>query len=301
VEVLTRSQARRFLQAARIFRADVGDGSPLVPDDQQLLPPVLTPVRQPTVLDLITIGGTNRDLVKWTKQVLRTNNAAPKAYGSASNKSRYTFEQKSSEVKRVPHHVVADKGNLADEEEFRTIIEGELVEDLKLAVEDLISAGDGLGQNFEGFYETADIGSQPRGSDSSADAAHKAMTVVRVRLEREPTAWGIHPLDFEAFWLEKGTDGHYLHHRGPQESGVKTMWGLPAVISTAFTEDQPLVADWARAATLWMRAGVTVAASDNVDDFFLEGLVAIQAELRAAFAVRQPLAVCEVTDFSASS
>lgn len=299
VEVLSRDQAKRILRAGSgdMFLADAGDGAELVPIDQQLIPPVPIPVRMPRVLEMITIGQTDSDTVTWTRQTTRTNAAAPTAFGTAAPKSRYEWERNTSNVRRIPHHVVADKGNLADQGQFQTIIEGQGIEDLRLEVEDQVLSGDGTGQNFEGIYEATGIGSQAVGADTKADAAHKAITVVRIALEAEPTAFGIHPSDFQDFWLEKGADGHYVHHSGATDASVRTMWGFPAIVSTGFTSGSPLVGEWRRGATLWLREGIQVAASDNVDDFFLEGLVAILFQTRGAFAVTKPEAFCEITGF----
>ncbi|MDZ7732208.1 MAG: phage major capsid protein [Acidimicrobiia bacterium] len=293
-QVLDREQAMAFL-AHRQVRGDTGDGDKLVPEDQQLLPPVPIPVRMPTVLDMITVGATDSDLIAWTRQTTRTNSADPTAYGTAAPKSRYVWERVETPVKRIPHHVVADKGNLADQAQLRTIIDSELIEDLRLEVENQILSGSG-GSGFTGIYN-ASIGSFDASTATNlADALHKAITVVRVALEREPTGWGISPEDFEDFYLAKGDDGHYLHHRGPTEGQVRTIWGLPAMVSTAYNS-APIVAEWRRLATYWQRSGINVSASDNVDDFFLEELVAILATTRGGFAVRKGDAACEVTNF----
>lgn len=296
VQVLNKEQTRLLLggNPPAIF-ADAGDGTPLVPSDERLIPPVDIPKRMPTVLDLINVSSTGRDAVTWTRQTARTTQASTTvAYGTPLGKSRYQYETVTSPVYRKGHYAVVDEGNIADQDEFRGIVDGELLSDLRIIVEDDVLNAAG-GSDWTGIYQTGSIGSfDAATADNLADALHKAITTVRVALEREPTAYGLSPEDFEDFYLEKGTDGHYLHHRGPIEGQVKSVWGLPAVVSTAFAA--PLVGDWARGATLWVREGVSIAV-DRIDDQFLEGLWSIRAQMRGAFAVKQPLAFCEVTNF----
>jgi HK97 family phage major capsid protein len=304
VEVANKEQTRLLLGGKRHpqFLADAGDGTPLVPSHEELIPPVEIPKRMPTLLDMITVGATGRDGVTYTRQTARTTHATTTvAFGTALNKSRYTYETVAVPILRKGHYAVVDEGNISDQEEFQGIVNGELVSDLRLIVEnDALNAnGNGVTQ-WEGIFENSGIGSVDASLQANnADALHMAITTVRVQLEDEPTAWGISPEDFEDYYLEKGQDGHYLHHRGPQEAQVRTIWGLPAMVSTGYVK--PLVGHFARGAKLWVREGITIAISNNVDDFFLEGLFAIRAQTRAGFAVKQPKAFCEVTSFDMAS
>jgi HK97 family phage major capsid protein len=299
-EIANRRQSRALLSAryAQDVRADAGDGSPLVPSDEtDLIPPVAIPKRQPTVLDLITVGTTARDGVTYTRQTARTvAGTTTVAFGTAFQKSRYQYETVPVPVLRKGHYAVVDEGNITDQEEFQDIVNDELITDLRLIVENDIMAATGDGTTeWEGIYENSGIGSVDADDpafDNRADAFHHAMTVVRVQLEMEPTSWGIDPVGFEEFWLEKDDVGRYLHNRGPADTPLRSIWGLPASVSTVFTK--PVVAEWARAAKLWIREGIVIAISNNVDDFFLEDQYAVKARFRGGFAVKQPKAVCVV-------
>lgn len=291
VTVLDKDAAKRFL-ASGVILADAGDGTPLVPTDERLAP-VMIPRRMVTLLDLITMGTTGRDAVTWVRQTLRTNAAATKAYGTAFDPSRYTFERVTAPAIRKGHYVVVDEGNIADSDEFQTTVNGELVEDLRYKVEVDALTGAG-GSDWTGIYNASGIGSIDRTALTltKSDALHRLITTVRVALEREPTGFGIDPTDYEEFALEKGGDDHYLHHRGGIEGIGNTVWGLPAMISTAYTK--PIVGAWRQGATMWVREGIAVAV-DRINAQFIEGLWTIRAQTRAAFAVKQPkaFAVCE--------
>ena len=288
VEYASRDETRAVFQAATL------DGSPLVPSDRRLMPPIPTPLRQIRLLDLITVGDTDSDTVEWTQETTNTNAATGTAYGTAAPESAYAWTKKTATVRRIPHHVVATKGNLMDQGQMRTLLDANLVKGCRLTGESQILAGDGTGENFTGVVNAAGIGTQAKGADSTPDAIHKAMTVVRLALEDDITAIGLHPTDYQTLVLEKGSDGQYLHHQGWQTGTPRSIWGYPAVVSTVFTQGTAVAADWSQA-MLWMRTGISVAASDSHSDFFLKGLVAILAEFRAAFAVTQAKGFCQVT------
>lgn len=296
IEVANKAQAKAILAGGRpgaVF-ADAGDGTPLVPSDERLIPPVEIPKRVPTLLDLINVSGTSRDAVTWSKMVSRDTAATTTVpFGTALNKSRYTYTTVTSPAIRKGHYAVVDEGNIADQEEFQGIIDGELISDLRLIVErDALHAAGG--SDWTGIYNSPIGDYDATEAANRADALHRAITTVRVALEREPTAWGISPEDFEDYYLTKGKDGHYLHHRGPQEAQVTSIWGKPAMVSTGYTK--PIVAEWRVGATLWVREGISIAV-DRIDDQFLEGLWTIRAQTRGAFAVKQPLAFCQVENF----
>jgi HK97 family phage major capsid protein len=62
--------------------------------------------------------------------------------------------------------------------------------------------------------------------------------------------------------------------------------------SEGMTEGVAVVADW-RLAVLWDRMRVMISVSNSHSDFFIRNLVAILAEMRAAFGVLRPAAFVE--------
>jgi HK97 family phage major capsid protein len=82
---------------------------------------------------------------------------------------------------------------------------------------------------------------------------------------------------------------------GPASQATsRTIWGFPAVVSSVFPNDTALVGAYKTGAIAWVRDGVSVRASDSHEDFFTRRMVALLAEMRAAFAAWQPRAFCEV-------
>lgn len=292
VEVATREQALRTL-----FLAAADSHSPLVPEDQSLFPPIPLPARTPRVIDLIGRGTTDSDTVEYTVQVTRNETVTGVAYGVASPQSNYLWERRTAAVVRRAHHAVATKGNLADQGQLQTLIDNELMAGSRRELEFQVLRGDGVGQNFRGILNALGINAVARntaGGENRHDAIHRGITAVRLSLEDDITSIGIHPTPFEGIVLAKDGSGSYLHGP-PTATSPRTIWGYPAVVSTVFPTDTAVPGNWGLGARLWLRTGVAVNASDAPGNFFLEGLVAIQAELRAAFAAVQPKAFAAVS------
>lgn len=294
VEVATRDEAYQLLRLRATVDNASGSGGGVIWSDRLQNLIVMTPERRVRLLDVITIGDTDSDTVEWTKETTRTHAAAETPYGTAAPEASYGYTKQSTTVKRIPHFVPATKGALMDSGQLRTLLETSLVKGVRLRAETQVLNGDGVGENLLGITATAGTGTQALGTDTRFDCVHKAITNVRVNYQDEPTVIGLHPSDYEDIVLEKDANGNYVHGRSADE--IRTIWGLTPVVSTLFTAGAPLVGDYSQA-VLWMRTGISVAASDSHSDFFLKGLVALLAEMRAAFTVLEPKAFCEISGF----
>jgi HK97 family phage major capsid protein len=71
------------------------------------------------------------------------------------------------------------------------------------------------------------------------------------------------------------------------------VWNLPVIETEAVPQGTGYVGDF-RKAVLWDREQATVKVTDSHLDFFVRNLVAILAEMRAAFGVLQPSAFVEI-------
>jgi HK97 family phage major capsid protein len=276
-------------------------GGAFITNDRK--PYVQQPRRPVSVLDLITIGETGVDAVEYARQTTFTNVAAETAEATATTtgtkpEATIAFEKVTETVKTIAHWVPATRRSLADVPQMQTLIDSQLRYGLQYRLESQIVAGGGTGEDLKGLLNQSNILTQAKSTDSVADAIHKAITQIRLGFV-EPNGVGIHPTDWELLRLARDDGGYtagtgaYLY--GPPSADVQpTIWGLPVAVSAAFSDDTAVVADF-RQATLWLREGATVLATDSHSDFFVKNLVAILAEMRAAFGLLLPQAVCKVT------
>lgn len=103
-----------------------------------------------------------------------------------------------------------------------------------------------------------------------------------------PTAYLFNPADNERIDLLTNSNGDF-YFGGPTSNPSAPLWGLPRVECEAVPAGTGIVADF-RQAVLWDREQAGIQVSDSHEDFFTRNLVAILAEMRAAFGVIRPKA-----------
>jgi HK97 family phage major capsid protein len=297
VEVASREQVVKAFRNHQPLMAATVDGEPLIAEDMRLYPPVPIPVRAIRVLDLITMSTTDSDKVDYVKETTRTDAAAETAKGTAYSEATYVYTREEAVVRDIGHFVPAHRSNLADQGQLQGLLEGRLQSGVERRLESQIVSGNGAGENLRGILDTVGIGYVDRDTTNSErllEAIHRGITAVRLSLFDEPDAIGLHPSSYEDIVFEKDTNtGQYL--LGPASQATsRTVWGFPAVVSSVFPDGTALVGQFRTGAIAWMRAGVSVRASDSHEDFFTKRMVALLAELRCAFAAWQPKAFCEV-------
>lgn len=279
-------------------------GALITPDDTGIFDAALQ--RELTLVDLITRGTTGSDAVEYVRATSLTNNAAPvpeatdilaadESPASASVKpwSDLALVRVSDTVKTIAHGVPATKRALADAGQMRTLIDNFLRYGLLEELEDQVASGDGSGENFDGILHVA--GTQDQAFDTSiAQTLRKAKTKVRTVGKARATGIVMNPEDWEELDLWLTLSGPGTNYRQAAQGSEPSIWGLPVVESEAVSAGTAIVADF-RQAVLWDRQQTTIEATSGYMDFFMRNMVAVLAEMRAAFGVIRPSAfvICD--------
>lgn len=309
-EMMSREEfVAEITNAWAIVSGDPASAGDLIPP---ATPSFITPRDRPLLLtDLVMVGATDSDEVPYVVETGFTNNAAfvaeatsdapigdgtggtvTSAAGGVKPQSALTYEKKSESVKTLAHWIAQTRRILADAPRLASLIDGRLRYGLARVLDQQMVTGDGTGENLAGIINTPGIQTHAKGSDTMIDAIFKALTLVRLAFF-EPTAVGINPLDWQGIRLSKDSNGQYLYG-SPAFNGPETAWGVPTVQGAQFPQTHPIVGEF-RTAELYIREGIQVLASDSHADFFVRNLIALLAEMRAAFVVPQPEAFCEIT------
>src|SRR5690606_32176801 len=85
----------------------------------------------------------------------------------------------------------------------------------------------------------------------------------------------------------KGDDGHYLWVQ-VTVGGMRQLWRVPVVSTSAMNEGDFLTGAFGLAATLWDREQANIRVSESHADFFVRNQVVILAEERLALANYRP-------------
>ena len=252
------------------------------------------------VLGLIQRRRTTSDTVEFVRQTTRVAQAAPTAeanvttYSGASGEvegakpeGKLEFEQVQANVKTIAVWIPATKQALSDAAQIRGIIDGELRDDLMEELEEQVLDGSGAGANMTGILNTTGILTQAWNTDLLT-TIRQARTTLRVTGRSFPTAIVMHPNDAESLDLLTDEDGRF-YFGGPRIGEQWPVWRVPVVESESLPEGEALMGDF-RKAVLWDREQATIQVSDSHEDFFTRNMVAILAEMRAAFGVIRPSA-----------
>jgi len=258
------------------------------------------PTRQLFVRSIIPVTPATSDKVWYLRQSVHTNAAAPVVAGGLKPTSIYTIERIEETVRTIAHVTEAlDRALLSDYEELVSFIDGQLRLGVLLAEENQLINGSGTAPNLRGILNTAGIGTVARGTDSRADAVHKAVTTCRLSYY-EPDAIVLHPTDFQTIRLEKAASGDYL--AGPiVQDGPDTLWGKQVITSPVIALGTGLVGAFAAGSVFYDReeARVTFTESGLGDtagqELFTRNLIRFRGEERVAFGVSRPQAFTSVT------
>lgn len=258
---------------------------------------VATPQASLDFLNVVATATTDSDVVEWLEETTLTNAAAETAELTAAPESALAFTVRSTTVKEIPHFIPVTRRGLADAAFVESWINNRLIDGVRRRLQTQILTGDATGENLRGIYQTSGIGSIDRSVTglAMAESLHRCITTIRTNAFVEPDFIGIHPTDYEAIRILRAdavtaadAKGAYLI-APPTEGGFGSLWGIPLIVHAAFTAGSPLVGRGSEA-TLFIREGVSVSASDSHASYFTERKVAILATMRAAFAVTQPKA-----------
>lgn len=244
------------------------------------------------IRDILTTSETTSDTVEYARVLSETNAAAPTAEPTsvstgAKPESAATFELVTETVKTIAHWIPASRRILADAKQLRGWLNTYLRYGLEEELEDQIVQGSGAGENYTGILNTSGISTQAFDTNIIR-TAREARTKVRTLGRARPTAYLMHPLDWEAFDLAVDNEERY-HFGGPAAMGVPRLWGLPVIDSEAVPQGTAIVADF-RLAVLWDQDMAKIYVSDSHSDFFTRNLIALLAEMRGAFGVLRPKA-----------
>lgn len=289
-----------------------------LPGDDLGLQVGLGPFQRPLMLrDLVTEGTTTSDSIEYVRVTGITNNAAPVAEATSSGpqtvsganlvnavgggykpESGIAVARVTTAVKTIAHWIPVTKRALADAAQMVTLIDNFLQYGLEEELEDQMIAGDGTGENFEGLGNVSGVQAQAWDTNMLT-TLRKAKTKVRVTGRSTPNGYVMHPNDVET--LDLLTDNENRYYWGGPAGGmgmagmgaVAPLWNLPVIESEAVPAGTAYCGDWSKA-ILWNRQQATITTTDSHADFFVRNLVAILAELRAAWGILQPSAFVEI-------
>lgn len=182
-------------------------------------------------------------------------------------------------------------------------INGRLVYQLGLFIEDQLLNGDGAGTNVRGLLNRSGIQTEAAADNTdNADALFRAITKTALNSGYDADGIVINPTDYQVLRLSKDGNGQYFGggffagqygNGGIQEQ--PPLWGLRTVVTPAIAAGTALVGAFAQSASVISKGGIGVEATNSHDDDFTNNRITIRGERRLALAARRPAGFVEVT------
>lgn len=246
------------------------------------------------VLDLIPTFPISQASFVYMEETTRTHSAAETSEAGTYNESAFVWTQRTSTVRKITDSIPVTDEQLEDEMQVRSLLEQRLAFGLRQKADSQILVGDGNAPNLLGLNNVSGIQTQAKGSDPTIAAFLKALTLVRFTGRANPTGAVFHPNDWQDVILTQNSNGDFLFGNPFMGPGPTSLFGIPVAISDAQTQNTALVVDFANFTRIDDRRGVSVMLGYSGTQF-VEGKQTIRADMRLAFTVTRPAAVCSIT------
>lgn len=253
--------------------------------------PVGMPRRQLVIRNLMNVTTTESDVIRYTKQTLRTNAAAMVAEEGTMPESAYGWTKAETNVRKIAHITHASDEALADSGQLSGLIDGEMRYGLDLEEENQIVAGDGTGENLTGLLTDATAFSAAAGLPDATRIDRLRLGLLQVALANyAANGITIHPTDWAAIELLKDTTGRYIFG-DPNTLKTPMLWGLDAVPTLSLSVGEWMVGNFFMAATLYDRQDTEILISSEHGTNFVEGMKTVRGTKRLAQANKRPAAL----------
>lgn len=245
------------------------------------------------LMDLIPGGTISQAVYKHMLETTRTDNSAETAEGGTYKESQFVLTEQSQTVEKITNSIPVTDEQLEDESAVSSYLDNRIRFGIRQRLDSQLINGDGVTPNLEGILNVTGIQTRARAGDPIPDALYKALTLIRVTGRATPSAFVMHPNDWQDVRLLRTADGVYIWGN-PDIAGVERMWGLPVAQSDAIAENTSLAGAFADYSQLFERRGLTVEIGFTGSQF-VEGKQTIRASMRVVLVTFRPAAFCTIT------
>jgi HK97 family phage major capsid protein len=235
--------------------------------------------------------------VQFPRQNTFTDTTAPVAEGAAKPEVAMGFTQVTAPLCKVANWIPVTEELLEDSAGIASFLNSQLRRAVLAALDDQVVNGTGVSPAMLGLLHMTGLTPPAAYTTGSVlDVIAKQIAAVELASGYPVDGIALNGADWLALSLTKTTTGEYLGDNLPFGAPqTPTLWGRAVATSPKVPQGTAIVGAYRSAAQLFTRGGVSVAASNSHQDFFIKNLVAIRCEIRAVACVYQPLAFGLVT------
>tara|TARA_B110000977_G_scaffold79447_1_gene106699 strand:+ start:5328 stop:6512 length:1185 start_codon:yes stop_codon:yes gene_type:complete len=243
------------------------------------------PTRPVHIRQLLSLGSTQSDVVRFVKESGYSNGAAPTAEGVTLTQSDFDMTASDANVRKIGTYFRISEEMLADTPQLTSYISARAPEKL-LEVEDTqILSGDGTGANLSGIIgDAADFAA---GSLAGTVESANEFDVIVASLNQLALANYnadtilLNPSDFHKILLLKDTTNNYL--KDQVYGGLQPAFmGVKVILNTAISAGTFLIGNFSVGTQLWVRDGVNVEFFREDGTNVRDGFVTVRVSERVA-------------------
>lgn len=273
--------------------------------DKNVVKPYVLPFSVASWLSSGTLSGNS--LTYFVANEWTSSSGRPGVVGENGKKPGATapaFETKTLPLRKIAGWV-AQSDEMAEDAGFlSSLINEQLLDELKKAEEEQIVSGTGTGNDLTGILATPGIFSETVATTAAKDvleSMYKVKTKIEASSGLSVDAVIVNPGDIAGIRLATDSNGQYLfggpayapYGNGPFVADLNA-FGMPIYVSKAVPSKTVLIGS-SKGATVYRKGGVRVEVSNNVNDDFLYNRFRVLAEERLLLAVKQPKAFGKLT------
>jgi len=250
------------------------------------------------IRQIVPVGTTNSDLIRYVKESAYTQGAAATAEGSALGQTDFNLTASTAPVETIGTYLRLSRQMMEDTEQLSSYISARVPSKLMAVEDDQLLGGNGTAPNLEGLRNSATVWSTGASGFGAADFATPQqfdvlITALNQVAKANYTSDGIllHPTDFHKILALKDSDNRYLKDQVYQ--GLQpTFMGVPVRISTAMAEGEFIVGNFSQAAQIWQRENISVEFFEQDSDNVQKNFITVRVQERLGFTTYLPNALC---------
>lgn len=198
-------------------------------------------------------------------------------------------------IATIAHIMYVHRNTLNDEPRLRGLIDRDMIDGVKMAEDEQILWGDGIGENLTGLMNTTGVQNYTGLSSDARSAQIRRASTRAILAYFQPTGVVLHPFDWEHIELEKDDTGAYTVAISIAVGGEKRVWRLAVTDTPAMQQGRALVGAFGTGAKLYDREEVNIQISTENRDLFERNAYTLRAEERLGIVVDRPESFVDVT------
>lgn len=250
------------------------------------------------VRDMVPVGTTNSDVVRYVTESAYTQGAAATAEGGALGQSDFNLTAATANVELLGTYLRISRQMMEDTEQLTSYISARIPSKLMAVEDDQVLGGSGVAPNLHGLRNTATLWTNAKSGYAAGVIANPqnfdVLITAKNQVEKanyKATNILMHPTDFNKLLSTKDGDSRYIKDQVYQGL-APSFAGIPIVTNTNMAEGEFILGDFGQAAQLWIRENAGVEFFEQDSDNVQKNFITVRVQERVAFATYLPNALC---------